>query len=99
VKDATTGEIITPAPVDPFTQPPVEVLPYWPLGLNLDVHVYLSTNPRGDVFTKWTSGFRKDRDADLPHFVWSNITYGDWNEHRKIDLDIKFPEVRTSCIL
>ena len=30
----------------------------------------------------------------LPHFVWNDITFGDWNEARVIDLDVEFPKVR-----
>ena len=49
------------------------------------MHVYLSTNPNGDVF-----GHKEP----LPHFVWNDITFGDWNEARVIDLDVKLPKVR-----
>ena len=48
------------------------------------MHVYLSTNPEGDVFR---------HEEPLPHFVWDGITFGDWNEARTIDLDVNFPKV------
>ncbi|KAF8204690.1 cleft lip and palate transmembrane protein 1-domain-containing protein [Pholiota molesta] len=35
---------------------------------------------------------RKRGDEELPHFVWHNITYGDYNENRVVEFDIKFPE-------
>ncbi|KAF8969373.1 cleft lip and palate associated transmembrane protein [Flammula alnicola] len=92
VKDAS-GQVVNRVPVDPWTLPPAEAVPYWPLGLSLDMHVYLSTSPKGDVFSKWTSAYREDRDKDLPHFVWNNITYGDYNDHRIVNFDVKFPDV------
>ncbi|KDR84065.1 hypothetical protein GALMADRAFT_236703 [Galerina marginata CBS 339.88] len=83
------GKPVPQGAVDPWSLPPVQVVPYWPLGLSLDMHVHLSTSPKGDVFAKWA---RKDRDQDLPNFVWKNITYGNYNDHRVIDFEIKFPE-------
>ncbi|KAI9574314.1 cleft lip and palate transmembrane protein 1-domain-containing protein [Boletus coccyginus] len=57
------------------------------------MHVHFSTSPTGDVFSRqWTSGWREDQDKNLPSFVWSNITFGDWNEHRSEYLDITLPE-------
>lgn len=58
------------------------------------MHVYLSTTPNGDVWSrKWTSPVRGDRDAGLPHFVWDRITYGNWSETRSIDVNVTFPQV------
>lgn len=57
----------------------------WPFGSKLSMHVYLSTNPEGDVF---------EHKEPLPHFVWNDITFGDWNEARVINLDVNFPKVR-----
>lgn len=48
------------------------------------MHVYLSTNPEGDVFR---------HKEPLPHFAWDGITFGDWNEARTIDLNVDFPKV------
>lgn len=59
-------------------------VPAWPFGSKLSMHVYLTTNPNGDVF-----GYKEP----LPHFVWNDITFGDWNEARAIDLDVNFPKV------
>ena len=56
----------------------------WPFGSKLSMHVYLSTNPEGDVF---------GHEEPLPHFVWNDITFGDWNEARFIDVDVDFPKV------
>ncbi|KAF8214057.1 cleft lip and palate transmembrane protein 1-domain-containing protein [Mycena galopus ATCC 62051] len=56
------------------------------------MHVFLSTSPIGDVFSsKWTSSYRKDEDEGLPNFVWKNLTFGDYNDARVVEYDIKFP--------
>ncbi|KAJ3982282.1 cleft lip and palate associated transmembrane protein [Lentinula detonsa] len=79
--------------VNPWLLPPTQATPGWPLGASLDMHVYLSTSPNGDVFSKqWTSGYRKDRDEGLPNFIWKNITYGDYTDSRVVEYDIVFPE-------
>jgi len=84
-----------PGYVDPRTVPLTTALPEWNLGDNLSMHVYLSTTPHGDVFSKqWTSGYRKDRDEGLPNFVWENITYGNYKDSRVEEFNIVFPEVR-----
>ena len=58
------------------------------------MHVHLSTSPTGDVFAgKRAASVRKDRDAGLPSFVWQNITFGDWNERRVEEFEVKLPEV------
>ncbi|KAJ3997765.1 cleft lip and palate associated transmembrane protein [Lentinula boryana] len=85
----------TPSPnaVNPWLLPPTQATPGWPLGALLDMHVYLSTSPNGDVFSRqWTSGYRKDRDEGLPNFIWKNITYGDYTDSRVVEYDIVFPE-------
>jgi len=81
--------------VDPWLSPPTQALPAWPLGSVLDMHVYLSTSPNGDMFTKWTSTYQKNRDEGLPQFVWKNITYGDYTDSRVINFDVNFPDVRS----
>ncbi|KAF7352379.1 Cleft lip and palate associated transmembrane protein [Mycena venus] len=82
----------TPA-VDPRTLPPVQAALAWPLGQPLDMHVFLSTSPIGDVFSsKWTSGYRKDQDEGLPNFIWKNLTFGDYNEARVVEYNINFPK-------
>ncbi|KAI9069253.1 cleft lip and palate transmembrane 1 [Trametes sanguinea] len=71
---------------------PTQAVPAWPLGIPLAMHVHLSTSPTGDVFSgKWTSGYRKDQDAELPSLVWNNITFGDWNEKRVADFTVNLP--------
>ncbi|KAF9057869.1 cleft lip and palate transmembrane 1 [Panaeolus papilionaceus] len=87
VKDAS-GNPISPTPqtIDAHSLPPVHAQPYWPLGLNMDMHVYISTSGHPDVFNK------SPQDEGLPNFVWENITYGDYNDHRMVDYDIKFPD-------
>lgn len=88
---------------NPFSLPPQQAHLAWTLRQPLSMHVYLSTSPNGDVFSRqWTSGWREDQDKDLPSFVWSNITFGDWNDHRTESLEITLPEVyshnRRACI-
>lgn len=88
----TPGQIVPPAANIPVI--PTHAYPAWPLGIPLSMHVYLNTNPKGDVFSrKWTSGYRKNGDEDLPHFVWENITFGDWKESRTAEYDVKLPPV------
>jgi hypothetical protein len=53
------------------------------------MHVYLSTSPDGNVFDRK----RKNEDEGLPHFSWENIIFGDFNDARVMDLEIKFPDV------
>ncbi|KAF8345576.1 cleft lip and palate associated transmembrane protein [Amanita rubescens] len=79
-------------PQDAQLLPPAELHLGWPIGQTLDMHVYLSTSPNGNVFTQWTNGLRKDRDDGLPHFVWEKIIFGDYADHRFVDFEIKFPE-------
>ncbi|KAF8897926.1 cleft lip and palate transmembrane protein 1-domain-containing protein [Infundibulicybe gibba] len=71
--------------VNPWLLPPTQVSPAWALGQTLDLHVHLSTSRRG-----WADGWKED--DKLPHFVWENITFGDWKETRAVNYDIKFPE-------
>ena len=63
------------------------------------MHVYLSTLSVTNVFAKWSSAFRKDRDEGLPHLVWKNITYGNYKDHRVANFDVKFPEVSMCLFL
>ncbi|KAK7062170.1 cleft lip and palate associated transmembrane protein [Favolaschia claudopus] len=78
---------------DPRTLPPVQLIPAWETGQALDMHVFMSTSPIGDVFSsQWTSGYREDQDARLPKFVWKNITFGDWNDARVEEFNINFPQ-------
>jgi hypothetical protein len=49
------------------------------------MHVYLTTSPDTRVFTGDNQG--------LPHFVWNNITFGDWSDSRAINFDVQLPYV------
>ena len=80
--------------VDPWQLPPTHALPEWPLGSVIDMHVYLSTSPNGNLSTEWASTYRESRDKELPQFVWKNITYGDYTDTRVINFDVNFPDVR-----
>ena len=55
------------------------------------MHVYLSTSPDGNVFTQ--NGWKKNQDEGLPHFVWKDITFGDYNDNRVVEFEVKFPDV------
>jgi len=82
VQEPQVGPDGQPLPVQP--RPITDGIIAWPLGSKLSMHVYLSTNPEGEVFR---------HEEPLPHFVWGGITFGDWNEARTIDLDVDFPKV------
>ncbi|KAH7912954.1 cleft lip and palate associated transmembrane protein [Hygrophoropsis aurantiaca] len=80
--------------INPYLLPPVQAYPAWALNQSVSMHVYLSTSPTGDVFSRqWTSAWRKDQDEGLPNFVWENITFGDWSESRTVVYDIDIPSV------
>ncbi|CAL1701068.1 unnamed protein product [Somion occarium] len=95
---AVPAASVTPGATIPTASPnappliPTQAHAAWPLGIPLAMHVYLSTNPTGDVFSsRWTNGYRKNDDVDLPKFVWDNITFGDWKDSRTVDYDVKLP--------
>ena len=67
-----------------------QAFPSWPLGIPLSMHVYLTTNPHGNVF----GGPELNT---LPHFVWKNITFGDWSDSRTVEYEVKLPKVRELC--
>lgn len=75
-----------PGIVDPFSLPPAQAFLAWPLGIPISLHFHLSTSEQAFALDS--------ADADLPHFVWQNITFGDWNEVRTVDYNIHLPEVR-----
>ncbi|TEB30111.1 cleft lip and palate transmembrane 1 [Coprinellus micaceus] len=77
LRAATPGSTQPVAQVDPRLLPPVTAELGWALRQPLDLHVYLSTNPRGD---------------DLPHFVWDNLLFGNYDESRTVSYDVNFPE-------
>lgn len=73
---------------------PTHARPAWALSIPLAMHVYLSTSPTGEVFAnQWTSERRDNQDDKLPHFVWENITYGDWSDTRTTDFVVDLPVV------
>ncbi|KAF8638531.1 hypothetical protein AX17_002074 [Amanita inopinata Kibby_2008] len=82
----------TPPQVNPWLLPPTHASLAWPLGQKLDMHVYLSSAPNGNVFNQWMNAWRKDQDEGLPHFVWENITLGDYNDARVVEYEVRFPE-------
>ncbi|KAF9236213.1 cleft lip and palate associated transmembrane protein [Melanogaster broomeanus] len=85
--DPSTGQ------PNPSLLPPQQVHLAWALGQPLSMYVYFSTSPNGDVFSRqWTSAWREDQDKGLPNFVWTNITFGDWNQQRTAYYDIALPE-------
>jgi hypothetical protein len=80
--------------VDPRMSPPANAHLGWALNQRVDMHVYLTTSPTGDVFSnQWTSGRRENHDKGLPNFVWENLTLGNWKDSRTVEMEIKFPEV------
>ncbi|KAI0089148.1 cleft lip and palate associated transmembrane protein [Irpex rosettiformis] len=78
---AVTGDAAAPDATAPVL---AQAFSSWPLGVPLSMHVYFSSSNQIDAFKK------KDG-PELPHFVWENITFGDWDDSRTIDLDIKIP--------
>lgn len=74
----------------PHELPPQTASLGWPLGMSLDMHVYLTTSPTGDVF----SNIKEDR--GLPSFVWGNLTFGSWDENRVVDFMVDLPYVSVS---
>ncbi|KAG6861851.1 hypothetical protein C0995_011148 [Termitomyces sp. Mi166 len=84
-----SNDLNTP-PVDPWTLPPKEASLAWGLGQPLDMHVRLTTAPPAQVFNM--PNRLKEQDKGLPSFVWSNITFGDWNAAYTAEFDVKFPK-------
>jgi len=79
----------TPQAAQPLV--PAQAYLAWQLGIPLSMHVYLSSSPYG-VFSKHeTSEYRPSQDAALPNFVWENITFGDWDDSRVVQYDIRLP--------
>ncbi|TFY83691.1 hypothetical protein EWM64_g321 [Hericium alpestre] len=81
----TPGDAGSEHAVNPFLLPPQQALLAWPTGIPVAMHVHLTTDPTGDIFVK------KEEDVKLPHFVWQNITFGDWNEARTTETTIDIP--------
>ena len=89
----TTSQSNDPKPpANPLALPPKEVSLAWQLGQPLDMHVRLTTAPPAQVFNM--PNWLKEQDKGLPKFVWSNITFGDWDTAYTAEFDVKFPKVR-----
>lgn len=95
-----SGDAPSAGQTNPFLLPPQQGHLAWALGQPLSMYVYFSTSPNGDVFSRqWTSAWREDQDKGLPNYVWSNITFGDWNEERTEFYEIALPEVGTKIVV
>ncbi|KAK0499647.1 cleft lip and palate associated transmembrane protein [Armillaria luteobubalina] len=80
---STGGQpIVNTQPVDPWSQPPTHASLAWPLGETYSMQVYFTTTPQ-----------THNKENKLPHFVWDNIKFGDYNDHRSVEYIIDFPEV------
>ncbi|KAI0314804.1 cleft lip and palate associated transmembrane protein [Amylostereum chailletii] len=66
--------------------PPAQAVPDWPLNIPISFHVHLSTDPLAQSYSSPAD------QVELPHFVWHNITFGDWNEARQEELEVQIPE-------
>ncbi|KAI0278880.1 cleft lip and palate transmembrane 1 [Russula aff. rugulosa BPL654] len=82
--DAIPGRGTGPDLVDPFSLPPAYADLAWPLGIPVSLHFHLSTS--GQAFAL------NPEDVNLPHFVWHEITFGDWSEVRSVDYPVHLPE-------
>ncbi|TDL29528.1 cleft lip and palate transmembrane 1 [Rickenella mellea] len=80
-----------PAPADgqpsPFSLPPASASLAWPTGIDMTMHVHLSTLDSGNVFAN-----KPNKGVGLPHFKWENITFGNWNEKRVMEFDVTLPK-------
>jgi len=79
------GSSPDPVQVD-RTHPPAKAHLAWPLGIPVSLHFHLSTDPTGQVFT----GHSKE--TGFPHFVWHDLTFGNWSEARTVDYNLHLPE-------
>ncbi|KAH7105385.1 cleft lip and palate transmembrane 1 [Auriculariales sp. MPI-PUGE-AT-0066] len=84
VHDAKGNPLTQPGQPNPFELPPKTANLAWDFGTTIDMHVYVSVSPIGDVF-------RENQDAGLPQFIWSDISFGNWSEHRTEQFEIKLP--------
>jgi hypothetical protein len=71
--------------VNPFLLPPAQAHLAWPLGIPVSLHFHLSTSEQAFALNS--------EDAGLPHFVWRDIAFGDWNDARTVDYNVHLPEV------
>ncbi|KAL1711746.1 cleft lip and palate transmembrane protein 1-domain-containing protein [Schizophyllum commune] len=100
-KPATTAppaaNVNAPPGAKVTTSSPTSATPDWDLGTPLDIHVYFTSAPRPEVFSKkYVQSYRGEGEEDqLQRIVWENITYGNWSDSRETQLDIRLPEVVT----
>ncbi|KAI9448006.1 cleft lip and palate associated transmembrane protein [Lactarius indigo] len=91
--------VLQPSPVIPGSSPdpvqvdqiPLSVQPAkahlaWPLGVPVSLYFHLSTDPTEQVFASHS------KETGLPHFVWHDITFGNWSEARTVDYNVHLPE-------
>ncbi|KAF8528936.1 cleft lip and palate associated transmembrane protein [Hysterangium stoloniferum] len=77
-KHTSDGASRSPGEANAFKLPPVTAVAAWPLGSELEMHFYMSRSPfPNDVFSEQAKMER------LPHFVWDNITLGDWSDNSR----------------
>jgi hypothetical protein len=76
------GSSPDPVQLDQLSVTPAKAHLAWPLGIPVSLHFHLSTDP---LYSKETG---------LPHFVWHDITFGNWSETRTVDYNLQLPEVR-----
>ena len=93
-KPATTtppaANVNAPPGAKVTTSSPTSATPDWDLGTPLDIHVYFTSAPRPEVFSKkYVQSYRGEGEEDqLQRIVWENITYGNWSDSRETQLDI-----------
>ncbi|KAL7415602.1 cleft lip and palate associated transmembrane protein [Mrakia frigida] len=60
----------------------------WPENTSMDMYVYFSTNPEGDVDFSGEPG----SNDGFPSFSWKGLTYGNWDIDEVKDLELSIPE-------
>ncbi|CDZ97998.1 Transmembrane protein [Phaffia rhodozyma] len=73
------------APLDPRLKPkadPITYRPFWEESTSMDMYIYFSTSPSGDVDF--------GQDGGSPSIVWKDLVYGDWkiNDFKDIQVDL-----------
>jgi hypothetical protein len=85
------------SPIDPSLLPPLQAHLAWSLGQPLSMHVRLSALSNDDTNAgRRSSVWRDGENESLPHFVWENITFGNWSDTRVVRFDVELPEVKAS---
>ncbi|KZT62279.1 cleft lip and palate transmembrane 1 [Calocera cornea HHB12733] len=90
------GFTSTPKPPEPAADAPpsaqanasiIPARPLWPIGTELDVHLYLSTYPEGHFSRR-----RGGEDDRLPSWTWEGIKWGEWGWEREWEGMVTVPE-------